>query len=128
MRAALALLLCAGCSSSKTTTTTEPWLADAHIAVVGNGATNHDCRADICKHNENTDLTVWHGDIYLVHRTAESQMLGPNSSLDIYRYDGGTFTLSSAYRRRAIATSAIRISTSSATSCASRRWRGCRAR
>lgn len=90
MRAALltvaALAAAAGCSSSS-------WLADAHIAVVGNGATNHDCRADLCKHNENTDLTVWHGDIYLVHRTAESQMLGPNSSLNVYKYAGGTFQL-----------------------------------
>ncbi len=89
-RAAVALAalaaLAAGCSSSS-------WLQGAHIAVVGNGATNQDCRADICKHNENTDLTVWRGAIYLVHRTAESQMLGPNSSLDVYRYDRGAFTL-----------------------------------
>ena len=82
-----------GCSSAGKTTTMPPWIAAANIAVVGNGATNHDCRSDICKHNENTDLTVFHGDIYLVHRTAESQMLGPNSSLNIYRYDAGTFTL-----------------------------------
>lgn len=83
---ALAAALLAGCSSST-------WLSDAHIAVVGNGVTNQDCRADLCKHNENTDLVVWHGDIYLVHRTAESQMLGPNSSLNVYKYAGGAFSL-----------------------------------
>jgi hypothetical protein len=90
MRAALAVLALAaplaGCSSPS-------WLAEAHIAVAGNGTTNQECRGDICKHNENTDLTVWKGDIYLVHRTAESQMLGPNSSLNIYQYADGAFTL-----------------------------------
>src|SRR3569623_3025039 len=70
-----------------------PWLSDAHITVAGNGATNQDCRAGICKHNENTDLVAWHGDIYLVHRSAESQMLGPNSSLSVYKYESGAFTL-----------------------------------
>jgi hypothetical protein len=85
-RLVLLVALAAGCSSSS-------WLGDARIGVAGNGVTNHDCRADICKHNENTDLTVWHGDIYLVHRTAESQMLGPNSSLNIYKWSNGTFTL-----------------------------------
>src|SRR5215468_467107 len=74
----------AGCSSGG-------WLVDAHIAVVGNGASNHDCRTGICKHNENTDLIRWHGDVWLVHRTAESQMLGPNSALHIYRLQSGTF-------------------------------------
>ncbi|HEX9104100.1 MAG TPA: hypothetical protein VF997_17935, partial [Polyangia bacterium] len=83
----VALVAAAGCSSSPT------WLSGAHIAVVGNGVTNQDCRADICKHNENTDLVAWHGDIYLVHRTAESQMLGPNSSLNVYKYAGGAFSL-----------------------------------
>ena len=79
------LIPLAGCSSST------GWLDDAHIAVMGNGVTNQDCRSAICKHNENTDMIVWNGDIWLVHRTAESQMLGPNSSLHIYRYTKGTF-------------------------------------
>ena len=87
MRAALLVAALAGCSSSSSprrrrrpgsTTRTSP--------VAGNGVENHDCRSGICKHNENTDLIVWHGDIWLVHRTAESQILGPNSSLHIYRY------------------------------------------
>jgi hypothetical protein len=84
---ALVCALASACSAGKT------WLAESHIAVVGNGVDNHDCRGGICKHNENTDLTVFGGDIYLVHRTAESQMLGPNSSLNVYRYDAGAFTL-----------------------------------
>ncbi len=90
MRAAAvaAVTTLAACSTSP-----RPWLVNAHIAVAGNGATNQDCRSDICKHNENTDLVVWQGDIYLVHRTAESQMLGPNSSLNVYRYTGGSFVL-----------------------------------
>src|SRR4029453_3033907 len=47
------------------------------------------------KHNENTDLTRWKGSIYFVHRTAGSQVLGPNSSLRVYRSrdDGRTFKL-----------------------------------
>ena len=71
-----------------------PWIVDAHVLVNGLDATNKDCRPGICKHNENTDLTVWKGAIWLVHRTAESQKLGPNSSLHIYRSvdSGKTFT------------------------------------
>src|SRR5262245_38224830 len=70
---------------------TPPWLSDAKIFVSGtDNANNDDCRAGICRHNENTDLTVYNGAIYLVHRTAQSQVLGPNSSLHVYRStDGG---------------------------------------
>jgi hypothetical protein len=65
------------------------WLRSALILVPGNLA-NQDCRNGVCQHNENTDLTRWHGYIYLVHRTAGSQVLGPNSSLRVYRSrDGG---------------------------------------
>jgi hypothetical protein len=46
-----------------------------------------DCRSEICQHNENTDLTVFDGATYLVHRTAISQVLGPNSSLRVSRSD-----------------------------------------
>ncbi len=56
----------------------------ARILVAANLA-NTNCRTGVCKHNENTDLTWWHGAIYLVHRTANAQILGPNSSLRIYR-------------------------------------------
>jgi hypothetical protein len=70
------------------------WLQGARILVPAN-ATNKNCRTGVCKHNENTDLTRWHRAIYLVHRTANSQVLGPNSSLRVYRsLDGGkTFRL-----------------------------------
>ena len=56
---------------------------------------NQDCRTGVCKHNENTDLTRWKGDIYFAHRTAGSQVLGPNSSLRVYRStnDGKRFKL-----------------------------------
>jgi len=71
------------------------WLSDARVVVDGVHAVAVDCRTQICVHNENTDLTVFEGATYLVHRTATSQILGPNSSLRVYRSDdhGGTFDL-----------------------------------
>jgi hypothetical protein len=71
-----------------------PWLSDARILTSGETTNNDDCRTGICRHNENTDLTTFQGAIWLVHRTAESQVLGPNSSLHVLRStDGGkTFT------------------------------------
>jgi hypothetical protein len=70
------------------------WLVGARIIVAAN-VDNRDCRVGVCKHNENTDLTWWHGAIYFVHRTANSQVLGPNSSLRVYRSldHGRTFQL-----------------------------------
>jgi hypothetical protein len=70
------------------------WLASAKVLVAANLA-NKNCRTGVCKHNENTDLIRWRGAIYLVHRTANAQILGPNSSLRIYRSldNGTTFTL-----------------------------------
>jgi hypothetical protein len=56
------------------------WLIGPRILVPGD-LRNQDCRTGVCKHNE----TRWRGDIYLVHRTAGSQILGPNSSLRVYR-------------------------------------------
>jgi hypothetical protein len=66
----------------------------AHILVSSDTA-NEDCRTAVCPHSENTDLTVFAGATYLVHRTALSQVLGPNSSLRISRSDdhGKTWTL-----------------------------------
>jgi hypothetical protein len=63
------------------------WITDAHIIVDGDGSVADDCRAEICVHNENTDLTVFAGATFLVHRTANSQVLGPNSSLRVLRSD-----------------------------------------
>lgn len=60
------------------------WLLSAGILVRAD-LENEDCRSGVCKHNENTDLTRWKGDVYFVHRTAGSQVLGPNSSLRVYR-------------------------------------------
>jgi hypothetical protein len=70
------------------------WLIGPRILVPGD-LRNQDCRTGVCKHNENTDLTRWRGDIYLVHRTAGSQVLGPNSSLRVYRSrdEGRSFRL-----------------------------------
>src|SRR5262245_31479758 len=70
------------------------WLRDARIVVPGD-LVNTDCRTGVCQHNENTDLTLWKGDVWFVHRTADSQILGPNSSLRVYRSknEGKTFKL-----------------------------------
>ena len=69
------------------------FVTDAKILVMGHDVTNDDCRTGICRHNENVDMTTFRGAIFLVHRTAESQVLGPNSSLHVYRSDdaGKTF-------------------------------------
>jgi hypothetical protein len=87
--ALLGLLVLPGAASAR-----PAWLRSASILVPGN-PDNQDCRTGVCRHNENTDLTRWRGAIYLVHRTAGSQVLGPNSSLRVYRSrDGGrTFHL-----------------------------------
>src|SRR3954467_2325698 len=71
-----------------------PSLATSSIFVQGVGVQNIDCRTGICQHNENVDMIRWKGDIYLIHRTARSQILGPNSSMHIYRSkdEGKTFT------------------------------------
>jgi hypothetical protein len=67
-----------------------PWLTEARILVKGDGVMNMDCRPGICQHNENTDMIVWKGATWLVHRTAKSQVLGDDSSLHIYKTtDGG---------------------------------------
>ena len=77
-----------------TSAAAQPWLRSAEI-VVPSDLENQDCRTGVCKHNENTDLTRWRGAIYFVHRTAGSQVLGPNSSLRVYRSkdQGETFQL-----------------------------------
>lgn len=82
------LPLLAACSSG-------PWLESSKILIDGYDENNHDCRTGPCDHDENTDLIIFDSATYLVHRTAESQVLGPNSSLRVYRSDdhGGTFDL-----------------------------------
>ncbi|MDB5218614.1 MAG: hypothetical protein JWO86_6541 [Myxococcaceae bacterium] len=70
------------------------WLSNAKVVVSGPDDTSLDCRTVICRHNENTDLVTWNGAIWFIHRTAVSQVLGPNSALHIYKStdDGVTFT------------------------------------
>ena len=69
------------------------WLVEADVLVSGHDVNNVDCRTAICRHNENVDLIRHAGVIYLVHRTAKSQILGPNSSLFVYTSsdEGKTF-------------------------------------
>lgn len=61
------------------------YVVDPAVLVPGAGVTNEDCRNGICRHNENTDLFRFAGAIYFVHRSAMSQILGPNSALHVYR-------------------------------------------
>ena len=91
MRSCVVLALAAACSSGNG----GGWLHDARVLVDGIHAAASDCRTQVCVHNENTDLTVFDGATYLVHRTATSQILGPNSSLRISRSDdhGKTWSL-----------------------------------
>jgi hypothetical protein len=87
MRLAVAILVVLlGCGDN------EHFFEDAHIIVDGFDSSTTDCLTGICAHNENTDLINFDGAIYLVHRTAESQVLGPNSSLRISRTDDGGTT------------------------------------
>src|SRR5262245_39324606 len=100
--AAAAAACLAACSDSENPCNpdgTPIWLSDARILVPGVGVPNEDCRTDVCKHNENTDLVRYKGAIYLVHRTAESQVLGPNSSLRFLRSDdeGASFSLMATF-------------------------------
>ena len=71
------------------------WLAAARIVVCGVGLQTDSCRTGVCPHNENTDLIRRGAAIFLVHRTAMSQVLGPNSSLRVLRSDdaGASFQL-----------------------------------
>jgi hypothetical protein len=73
---------------------TPAWMTNAHVFVNGHGRDDQwDCRTQMCRHNENVDMTKWNGAYWLVHRTARSQVLGPNSSLHVYKSaDGISFT------------------------------------
>jgi hypothetical protein len=80
MTRGIVLLLLAGCTQGS-------WVDNAHILVDGYDETNMECRTGLCPHDENTDLIVFGDATYLVHRTAVSQVLGPNSSLRVSRSD-----------------------------------------
>lgn len=101
--AAVALVAGAGCGGTHLTADANAgdagiplaaFVSDASVFVSGHDVTNTDCRNAICRHNENVDMFTFGGAHYLVHRTAYSQRLGPNSSLWIYRStdDGTTFS------------------------------------
>jgi hypothetical protein len=80
--------------------TLPPWLS-AKVFVWGHGDADNpfaDCRTVICRHNENVDMITWNGAIWLVHRTAISQTLGPNSALHVYRSDDGGQTYTETAR------------------------------
>jgi hypothetical protein len=62
-----------------------PFLPHGYIAVSGHDRRTSECRSNICRHNENTDMISWNGAIWLVHRTAMGQVLGPNSALHVYK-------------------------------------------
>ena len=84
-RPLLALLLAVAPACTSQPHVGPVWLDDAHVLTHGVGVKNTNCRADICQHNENVDVTTWNGAIWLVHRTAQSQILGPNCSWFVYR-------------------------------------------
>lgn len=90
----LVILVLATACQKEVTGPLTPALAKSSIFVPGVGVQNIDCRTGICQHNENVDMIRWKGDIYLIHRTARSQILGPNSSMHIYRStdEGASFT------------------------------------
>jgi hypothetical protein len=83
-----------GVAGNEDAGTLPAWLSDARVVVSGPDDTSLDCRSVICRHNENTDLVSWNGAIWFIHRTANSQVLGPNSALHVYTStdDGVTFT------------------------------------
>jgi hypothetical protein len=93
-RALLVLIVLVAGVATPARAATPPWLINPTVLVQGN-THNLKCRHRVCPHNENTDLIRWHDAIWLVHRTAVSQVLGPNSSLRVSRStDGGaTFKL-----------------------------------
>jgi hypothetical protein len=71
------------------------FMPEARVFVSGHDRESvSDCRTQICRHNENVDMVRYGGAIFLVHRTAISQTLGPNSSLHVYRSsdEGKTFS------------------------------------
>jgi hypothetical protein len=62
------------------------WMTDARVLVSGHEREEQwDCRTKLCRHNENVDMVAFKGAHWLVHRTARSQTLGPNSSLHVLR-------------------------------------------
>ena len=91
------------CSSSSGTTqqpvtdgtpTTNPTVTATSIFAHAEKDQIIECTTKLCRHNENTDLIRFGDAIYMIHRTAVGQVLGPNSSLRIFRStdEGKTFS------------------------------------
>jgi hypothetical protein len=76
--------------------TLPPFLTSAAVLVDGSAYNSfaRNCRTEMCRHSENTDMIAWGGagTVWLVHRSAMSQALGPNSALHVYRSDDGGST------------------------------------
>jgi len=100
MRPAVLLAFLAACSTSSSTPAdagdpdasydphpvTPAWLVNAHVFTSGHEKEDiEDCRTMICRHNENVDMTLFAGSMFMVHRTARSQTLGDNSSLHVFK-------------------------------------------
>ncbi len=83
--ASAAALVTSGCGGDDDGGGQPAWIESAAILVPGVGVDNKMCRVDLCPHHENTDLITWNGAIWLVHRSAVSQILGPNSALHVYK-------------------------------------------
>ncbi len=90
----LFLIACDGTPSYDPHPTLPTWMDDARVFVSGHDLEDQqDCRDFICRHNENVDMIAWKGSFWLVHRTARSQVLGPNSALHVYKSsDGKSFS------------------------------------
>jgi hypothetical protein len=66
------------------------WLGVPKILVKGVGIVESNCRDNLCPHNENVDSINFNGAIYMMHRTAESQVLNHNCALHVFKTtDGG---------------------------------------
>lgn len=88
------LVACDGAPSYDPHPSLPTWMDDAHVFVSGHDLEDQqDCRDFICRHNENVDMIAWNGAFWLVHRSARSQVLGPNSALHVYKSsDGKSFS------------------------------------
>jgi hypothetical protein len=74
------------------------FMPGAYILVSGHDRDLQLCRTVICRHNENTDMIAWSGALWLVHRTALGQGLGPNCALHVYRSTDGGATFAESAR------------------------------
>ena len=72
-------------AATTTDATCEPRVWDSGVGEAGAAITEVRQFLTNCRHNENTDMLVWHDAIYLIHRTYDSQVLSPDARLHLYR-------------------------------------------